>query len=312
MPGPTPLPDVSVEDIEPGVRRELRSLGREREERVTLHLASALAAIAQDDTGTAVAQAVEAVALAPRLGVVRETAGLVHYRAGEFTQALRELRTARRMGSGPELLPLMVDCERALGRPAQALELADQARTEDLDRPTQIELALVVAGTRRDLGDVPAGLRVLEVPELRSSAPASIRLRYAYADLLEAAERPDEALTWFTRVAQVDATGETDAAERVLSLQGLSIESADDDDDEDDQQQQDDQHPEDGQHPEDDPRGAGDRHEATGQLAGDAEADVPDSDDAARTDHGDDGAGGPRGGDGSGVPDDRGAAPGHD
>ena len=233
-PGPVPLPDVSVDDVDPAVRRELRSLGRDREERVTLHLASAMSAIVLDDTDTAVAQVDEAVALAPRLGVVRETAGVVHYRAGDFTQALRELRTARRMGSGPELLPVMVDCERALGRLTRALGLAEEARVEDLDRPTQIELAVVVAGTRRDLGDIPAGLRALEVPELRSSAPASIRLRYAYADLLEAADRPEEALTWFTRVAQVDGSGETDAAERVLSLQGLSIDSDDEDEDDDD------------------------------------------------------------------------------
>lgn len=186
-----------------------------------------MAATALGDTDTAVAQADEAVALAPRLGVVRETAGLVHYRAGDFTQALRELRTARRMGSGAELLPVMVDCERALGRLTRALELADEARAEDLDRPTRIELAVVLAGIRRDLGDIPAGLRALEMSELRSSSPAYIRLRYAYGDLLEAAHRPDEALTWFTRVAQVDTSGETDAAERVLSLQGLSIESHD-------------------------------------------------------------------------------------
>jgi len=196
------------------------------------------------------------------------------------------------MGSGPELLPVMVDCERALGRLTRALELADEARTEDLDRPTQIELAVVVAGTRRDVGDIPAGLRVLEVPELRSSAPASIRLRYAYADLLEAADRSEEALTWFTRVAQVDAAGETDAADRVLSLQGLSIESADDDDDEADAHDETDAHDV-----------AGDDDEA-----GEHETDDADHDGGGADVHGHDGSDDPDGGDAARAHDDDGGA----
>ena len=225
---PAPRPGVTADDVEPDVRRELRSLGRERAERVALHLASAVAALGDDDAGAAVDHADAAVELAPRLGVVRETAGLVRYRAGDFAHALRELRTARRMGAGTELVPVIVDCERALGRHARALELAQEARSLGLDRSAQVELAMVVAGTRRDLGDLPAALRELELPELRSAAPSSIRLRYAYADLLEGAGRADDALSWFSRVSQVDSAGDTDAAERVLMLHGLSIESLDD------------------------------------------------------------------------------------
>ncbi len=251
--------------------RELRSLGRDRAERVALHLASAVAALADEDTDAAVDQADAAVTLAPRLAVVRETAGLVRYRAGDFAHALRELRTARRMGAGTELVPVIVDCERAIGRPARALELAREARSLGLDRPAEVELAMVVAGTRRDLDDLPAALRALELPELRSAAPSSIRLRYAYAALLEVAGRPDEALSWFTRVAQVDVEGETDAAERVLDLQGLSIESLEDEDEDED---------EDGSHdalPEGGDDGGDDGEDDGGTAADERAGDGPDT-----------------------------------
>ena len=42
----------------------------------------------------------------------------------------------------------------------------------------------------------------------------AIRLRYAYADALEAAGRKEEALKWFKKCADLDFDESTDAAER--------------------------------------------------------------------------------------------------
>jgi hypothetical protein len=50
-----------------------------------------------------------------------------------------------------DYLPIMADCERALGRLDRALALVREASTADLDRATQIELRIVSpasAGTR--------------------------------------------------------------------------------------------------------------------------------------------------------------------
>jgi hypothetical protein len=44
------------------------------------------------------------------------------------------------------------------------------------------------------------------------------RLRYAYADLLQAAGRREEARRWFVRALDADVADETDAAERVTQL----------------------------------------------------------------------------------------------
>ena len=52
--------------------------------------------------------------------------------------------------------------------------------------------------------------------------PWVVRLRYAYADTLEAAGRPTEALTWFHRTDAIDAEELTDAAARAASLESAS------------------------------------------------------------------------------------------
>ena len=46
-----------------------------------------------------------------------------------------------------------------------------------------------------------------------------VRLRYAYADTLEAAGRDTDALAWFHRTHAVDSQQLTDAAERAEALE---------------------------------------------------------------------------------------------
>ena len=81
--------------------------------------------------------------LAARVGVVREACGIAAYRAGRWADALAELRTARRLTGRGGYLPLMADCERALGRPDRALAIINGPGVSDLDREVQIELRIV-------------------------------------------------------------------------------------------------------------------------------------------------------------------------
>ena len=66
------------------------------------------------------------------------------------------------------------------------------------------------------MGQLDAALRTLELAPLQSKSRASwvVRLRYAYADTLEAAGRGTDALTWFHRTQAIDSEEITDAAER--------------------------------------------------------------------------------------------------
>jgi hypothetical protein len=73
---------------------------------------------------------------------------------------------------------------------------------------------------------------MLQVRELGVDAPWAARLRYAYADGLLAAGRRDEAREWFARSAEADEDSATDAAERLLELDGVTIEGDEPDEDE--------------------------------------------------------------------------------
>jgi tetratricopeptide (TPR) repeat protein len=192
-----------------------------------------VAADLADDPEQAYAYAQAAKRLAARVGVVREACGIVAYRTGRWAEALSELRAARRMTGRDDYLPIMADCERALGRLDRALALVREASTANLDRATQIELRIVESGIRRDQGLSDAAVLALQVPELTRGRlrPWSARLFYAYADALLAAGRADEARDAFARAAQADPDGETDAAERLDQLDGIEFDDLEDDDD---------------------------------------------------------------------------------
>ncbi|WP_205262568.1 hypothetical protein [Nakamurella leprariae] len=212
--------DISLSDLEPQTRRDLRGLSAANAEFVGLHLLAAVLD-AQDDPDVAWRHARAARSRGGRIAVVRETVGLVAYRAGEWAEAIQELRAARRMGGGPGHVAVMADCERALGNPERALELSRSPEAEQLDEENALELRIVVAAARADLGQLDAALAHLAaagaapVPGRPVRQP---RLTYAYADLLERMGRDEEALAAFLAVADADDEEETDAGERLTAL----------------------------------------------------------------------------------------------
>jgi tetratricopeptide (TPR) repeat protein len=201
------------------VQRELGSLPSGLGERVGAHLA-AVAYYLDDEPEVAHSHAIFAKSLASRLASVREVAGITGYLTGAYADALADLRASRRITGRSDLLPMMADCERGLGRPERALALWDDPQVARLDTATRTELLIVVAGARRDLGQVDAAAVMLQVPELHRSStePWCARLRYAYADVLAELGRTDEARRWFSSAAAVDAAELTDAAERLAEL----------------------------------------------------------------------------------------------
>ncbi|MEV4476044.1 hypothetical protein [Nonomuraea sp. NPDC049504] len=169
---------------------------------------------------------------AARIGVVREAAGIVAYRAGHYSEALSDLRAARRMTGSEAYLPVMADCERGLGRPERAIDLVRSPEAERLDRAGRIELTIVESGARRDLGQHDAAVITLQrLPELRDPQPRpwSARLAFAYADALAEAGHQEAATDWFGRAMAFDEDGETDAAERYAELTGSVIEDVEED-----------------------------------------------------------------------------------
>ncbi|NMF08010.1 hypothetical protein [Corynebacterium xerosis] len=211
--------DVQPDELDPSVRQDLRSLSKDNADQVARHMIMA-ATLMADDPKLALRHARAAKDRAGRVGVVRETNGVAAYHAGEWKEALAELRAARRISGGAGLLAVMADCERGLGRPEKAIELGRSDEVRLLDDESRTELAIVVAGARRDMGDLDAAIIELEAQDLDPSRKdfEGARLFYAYADALAAAGRTDEAREWFNRSADLDPDGLLDAGDRAAEL----------------------------------------------------------------------------------------------
>jgi tetratricopeptide (TPR) repeat protein len=222
--GPPLDDDITGRELDPGVQAQLRSLPERLALRVGRHLVAA-GRLLDEDPATAYEHAKAARARAARVAVVREACGETAYAAGRYADALAELRAARRMNGSSDYLPVMADCERALGRPERALALARNPAVERLSADLRTEMTIVEAGARRDLGELDAALRTLEAasPSSRSRADWVVRLRYAYADTLLAAGRTEDAVAWFHRTAGIDRDRITDAAERLGELVELPL-----------------------------------------------------------------------------------------
>ncbi len=166
-----------------------------------------------------------ALRLASRVAAVREAAGFASYAVGKYSEALAEFRAARRMTGNSELWPVMADCERGMGRPERALAMAGEPEVQKLDRAGQVEMRMVAAGARRDMGQADAAVVTLQSPELASNSiqPWTARLRYAYADALLAVGREDEAREWFAKALEADQSGSTDASDRLAELDGVEF-----------------------------------------------------------------------------------------
>ncbi|GAA0963193.1 hypothetical protein GCM10009554_82210 [Kribbella koreensis] len=213
------------------MKAELRSLPRSLADLVAQHLVAS-GRFLEDDPDLAYLHAKTARRLAARLGGVREAVAITAYLSEHYAEALTEFRAVRRMTGNHEVLPAMADCERALGHPEKALALSQEKAVLTLEEGSQIEMLIVAAGARRDMGQTAAAIQVLDIPELtkRTRAEWLPRLRYAYADALAEAGRTDEALTWFHRAAGSDQDGSTGAAERAAELEGLTFTDLDEDD----------------------------------------------------------------------------------
>ena len=218
--GPELPEDVTGAELDRGVRAQLKGLPEKLAARVARHLAAA-GVLIDEDPELAYRHTLAARARASRLAVVREATGEAAYAAGHYDVALAELRAAKRMNGATDYLPIMADCHRALGNPEQAIKLAKSPSVSNFSTEAKAEMTLVEAGARRDMGQLDAALRTLELAPLTSKSRQAwvVRLRYAYADTLEVAGREADALAWFHRTHAVDSDELTDAAERAEQLE---------------------------------------------------------------------------------------------
>jgi tetratricopeptide (TPR) repeat protein len=128
-------------------------------------------------------------------------------------------------------LAVLADCERALGRPEKAIDLyrTPTGRSWAPRRSSSCSSSPPARGPTSARSTRPSRC-CRSGSSRRRRGPWAARLRYAYADALLRADRRDEAREWFARAAEIDEDLVTDAAERLLELDGIVLEDDEDDD----------------------------------------------------------------------------------
>ena len=220
-----PTPKDTDESLLPvGVRAELKGLPKDLAETVAAHILAA-GSLLDEDPDLAYRHAAAAKRRAGRLAVVREATAEAAYASGRYEIALREFRAIRRMNGGDELLPVLADCERALGRHHEALRLLSTLEPRTRNLGLRIECLLVEAGIRSDLGQRGEALRLLKSAISHRIGPklGQARLRYAYADLLEVDGQLTAAREWFDAAARLDPDGVLDSSDRIAALDGVTL-----------------------------------------------------------------------------------------
>ncbi len=210
---------MEAKQLAPEIRAELFTLDKLTADTVARHLVAA-GELVDSDPEAALAHAQAARTRSGRIAAIREAVGIAAYYCGDWAQALSEFRAARRMGSKSQLLPLIADCERGVGRPEKAIELARGPEAAELTGDDADELRIVAAGARTDLGQLDQALALLSspLPDPSRTGSTAARLFYAYADTLLALGRTEEALQWFIHCAAADLDGDTDVEDRIDEL----------------------------------------------------------------------------------------------
>ncbi|MGL4831920.1 MAG: hypothetical protein ACRCWS_04980, partial [Propionibacteriaceae bacterium] len=230
--------DVTMAELPRAMKAELKSLPPELALEVASHLVYA-GELIDVDPAKAYAHAEAARRRASRLPIVREATAEAAYAAGEYAAALNEYRTLRRMTGDAKYLAVMADCERALEKPQAALDLVKEAATARLDLSTRVELCIVEAGAREDLGQVGEALRLLKAGVIdfdKAPAVAKSRLRIAYGETLLRQGNEAQAILMLQDAVTLDPTGESGAEAALDELIGISfdVDFGDDEDEDED------------------------------------------------------------------------------
>jgi hypothetical protein len=221
----------------------VKSLAPDVAEVVAAHLVAA-GRLVDEDPELAYRHAEAARRRAPRLPTVREVAAEAAYAAGRFPEALTEYRTLRRMTGSGDVIPVMADCLRATGKPRDALELIEEGLREVRDPAMAVELRIVQAGARADLGQTDEAGRLLrrliEQPPPGAPPAATARAWAAWATHELGLGHDDEARRGFERALRLDPEGQAEALDDIdglvleLDEEAIIGEDGDDSDHEDD------------------------------------------------------------------------------
>ncbi|MDO5694650.1 MAG: helicase, partial [Aeriscardovia aeriphila] len=167
--------------LSPDDKQRLRGLSKEHAENIGLHILAAYT-LEQTDPAAALEHARWVAKQASRVDIARETLGFIAYRQGEYALAERELRTAMRMNGELDYLPFIADCERGLGNPDKAIEVALSEEASHLKGEPKFELMLVFAGAYADKDNFDQALKIVRTLKRVKNLPGEYRMRALQAE----------------------------------------------------------------------------------------------------------------------------------
>lgn len=144
----------------------------------------------------------------PGVAAVRELAGLAAYRSAKWREAVRHLQAFAALTDSTEHLPVLMDCQRALGKPKKVVDLWSDLRQSSPEPDVLAEGRMVAAASLAETGDLHGAIAMLATAgaskALRNPSNRHIRQWYLLGDLYERAGDVPRARELFERVARVD------------------------------------------------------------------------------------------------------------
>ena len=171
------------------VREEIqRSTPKDRREPALRHLSRGLAAYADERYPAALPDLRSAKGLAPRSATIRELMALAAYRTEQWEEALRELRTFRRMTGDLSHMAVEMDCLRALGRPSEVTKTWERLQDLETSPSASHEARVVYASFLLDQGRPRDAWAIIKPGRLIASpSPSELRRWYVAAKVALAA-----------------------------------------------------------------------------------------------------------------------------
>jgi hypothetical protein len=176
-----------------------RSTPKERREPALLHISKGMQQFADERYKAAAVELRRAKELSSRAPTIRELLGLSAYRSQQWEEALRELRTYRRITGDLTHTPVELDCLRALGKDDGVEKTWRLIQDGDVRTDTQHEARVVYASYLLDKNRPRDAWAVIKPGRLVAS-PSEGELR-----------------RWFVAARVALAAGDKDAARKLLT-----------------------------------------------------------------------------------------------